>query len=196
MNNAATTSRTRTAVLDAALEVFAERTFAGTPVPVIAERAGVAAGTLYRHWPSKEALANAVYQRAKECFAEYLSRGRRTAAPRDSRELRADFDSGWDNLMAFAQECPATLAFLEHQQHAAYLDDESLRLSQQVEEIGTALISAGQDLGVFREADPRMLTALLFGAYVGLSKAGRAGLDLDPAALLAAREAVWGLLTR
>src|SRR5712692_1439339 len=66
---AATTETTpadkREAILDAALELFAERTFEGTPVPLIAERAGVAAGTIYRYFDGKEALVNALYRRCK-----------------------------------------------------------------------------------------------------------------------------------
>ena len=44
----------REAILRAALELFAERTFDGTPVPLIAERADVGAGTIYRYFASKE----------------------------------------------------------------------------------------------------------------------------------------------
>lgn len=46
----------REAILAAALDLFAERTFEGTPVPLIAERAGVATGTIYRYFESKETL--------------------------------------------------------------------------------------------------------------------------------------------
>ena len=52
-------------ILHAALELFTERTFAGAAVPLVAERAGVATGTIYRYFPSKEALLNAVYQQWK-----------------------------------------------------------------------------------------------------------------------------------
>ena len=55
----------REAILDAALHLFTERTFAACPVPLVAERAGVATGTIYRYFPSKEALVNEVYRRWK-----------------------------------------------------------------------------------------------------------------------------------
>jgi AcrR family transcriptional regulator len=44
------------AILDAALEVFRERGYDGTTIPAIAERAGIAQGTLYNYYPSKEKL--------------------------------------------------------------------------------------------------------------------------------------------
>ncbi|WP_263166377.1 TetR/AcrR family transcriptional regulator [Streptomyces sp. SCSIO ZS0520] len=183
---------TRAALLSAALVVFAERTVTGTAVPVIAQQAKVATGTLYRHWPSKEALANAVYKEAKQLFGDYLGRGRAARPVTSPAELRAAFEAVWDNLLDFAEEQPASLAFLEHQQHATYLDTANQRLVAEVEGFAASLLRTGQRLGVVRAADPLMLTNMVFGAYVGLTKQTWP----RPAALRTeAREAVWGLLT-
>ena len=51
--------RNRLRVLEAAEEVFAEQGLA-VPLDEIARRAGVGAGTVYRHFPTKEALFEAV----------------------------------------------------------------------------------------------------------------------------------------
>ncbi|GGN23019.1 TetR/AcrR family transcriptional regulator [Streptomyces fuscichromogenes] len=51
--------RNRARVLDTAHEVFAAEGF-GVPIDEIARRAGVGAGTVYRHFPTKEALFEAV----------------------------------------------------------------------------------------------------------------------------------------
>ena len=69
-NRAANADERREAILAAALELFSERGFHGTAVPLVAEKAGVGAGTLYRYFESKEALVNALYQRWK---GEFLS---------------------------------------------------------------------------------------------------------------------------
>ncbi|WES63050.1 helix-turn-helix domain containing protein [Microbacter sp. GSS18] len=50
------TERTREALLTAALELFAERGYAGATTAAIAERAGVSEMTLFRHFPTKDAL--------------------------------------------------------------------------------------------------------------------------------------------
>src|SRR5439155_25422924 len=47
---------TKEGIMDAALAVFHERGYEGTTIPAIAERAGVAQGTLYNYFPSKEKL--------------------------------------------------------------------------------------------------------------------------------------------
>jgi AcrR family transcriptional regulator len=51
--------RNRQRILDAAAATFASDGI-GVPVDVVAERAGVGIGTLYRHFPTKEALFEAI----------------------------------------------------------------------------------------------------------------------------------------
>ena len=50
----------RRRILDAALGLFAERGFHGTAVPLVAGRAEVGAGTIYRFFESKEEIALAL----------------------------------------------------------------------------------------------------------------------------------------
>jgi AcrR family transcriptional regulator len=51
----------REAVMQAALELVGERGFHGSPMALIADRAGVAAGTIYRFFDSKDALITAIH---------------------------------------------------------------------------------------------------------------------------------------
>ncbi|MDI6769243.1 MAG: TetR/AcrR family transcriptional regulator [Anaerolineales bacterium] len=48
--------RTRQAVMDAAYELFLEKGYAATSMRQIAERAGLALGGIYNHFPNKEAI--------------------------------------------------------------------------------------------------------------------------------------------
>jgi AcrR family transcriptional regulator len=48
--------KTRESIDSAALDLFAEKGFAGTATSEIAKRAGVAEGTIFRHYPNKKAL--------------------------------------------------------------------------------------------------------------------------------------------
>jgi AcrR family transcriptional regulator len=57
--------RNRERLLDAAKEVFARGT-GDASLEAIARRAGVGIGTLYRHFPTREALYEAVYSREVE----------------------------------------------------------------------------------------------------------------------------------
>lgn len=49
-------------ILDAALELFAEQGFAATKMSDIAQRAGIAKGTIYRYFETKDALFEAMVQ--------------------------------------------------------------------------------------------------------------------------------------
>ncbi|MES1260075.1 MAG: helix-turn-helix domain-containing protein, partial [Gemmatimonadota bacterium] len=53
---------TRDRLLEAARELFTTTGYHATTTPILAKRAGVAEGTIYRHFPSKQALLNAAYQ--------------------------------------------------------------------------------------------------------------------------------------
>ena len=146
----------REAILDAALELFAQRTFDGTAVPLIAERAGVAAGTIYRYFDSKEALVNALYRRCKGELRDVLADAIATGTTHEER-----FRLLWRGQWLFAAEHPQALAFLETQHHEAYLDAESHALSGEIEAAAVAYVRAAQADGAMRRAPPEMLIAIL-----------------------------------
>jgi len=188
---------TREAVLDAALAVFTEHTYDGTAMSVLATRAGVAVGTIYRHFPSKEALGNAVYRQWKarlavDLFADHGADGA-GGAPLPVRE---EFGLVWRGMLRFAAEFPDAFAFLELQQHAGYLDAESVALTERIDRAGAELIIRGQRSGEIRAGDPEVLVALAYGAFVGLAAARRGGGATGAGDLALAEEAVWDLLSR
>uniref|UniRef100_A0A5Q5CB81 Transcriptional regulator, TetR family n=1 Tax=Mycobacterium sp. (strain JLS) TaxID=164757 RepID=A0A5Q5CB81_MYCSJ len=80
-------ARNRDRVLRVAYETFAAD---GLTVPVdeIARRAGVGAGTIYRHFPTKEALYTAVVEHR---LYEMIERGRELLASGDPGEALFDF---------------------------------------------------------------------------------------------------------
>ena len=178
-------------ILDAATRLFAERTFAATPVPLVAAEAGVGTGTLYRYFPSKETLGNAVYQRAKGRFLAQA--GQIGSEYDDPRQL---FAAWWKALFDFASSYPEDFAFLEHQQHAGYLDERSRELSAHVDQAVHEVLRGAQRQGAVRALDPAVLTALVFGAFVGIDRQARAGdLQLDDMTRAATEAAVWDLLS-
>ena len=71
----------RTAILDAALDLFVERGYYGTPVPLVAEHAGVGAGTIYRYFKSKEDLVNTLYRQVKQSLANFVLAGVKQDVP-------------------------------------------------------------------------------------------------------------------
>ena len=69
------------ALLEAATEVVAEQGLAA-PTSLIAKRAGVAEGTLFRYFPTKDELLNALYLDIKRSLGESMrERINRAATP-------------------------------------------------------------------------------------------------------------------
>jgi AcrR family transcriptional regulator len=180
----------RDAILDAALELFSERTFASTPMPELARRAGVGAGTIYRYFDSKDALVNALFQRWKTEMTEVVSGN---IPP--GLTPREQFRQWWRGLGKFATEHPAAFLFLETHHHAAYLDGPSRRCGAQLSERAIAYIREGQRRGAIRKGQPEVLMALVLGAFTGLVKsATEHNRPLTRATLDASEDAVWALL--
>lgn len=179
----------------AALQLFAERGYHGTSIPMILEAAEVSASSLYRLFPSKEALVNAVFLEAKTRLGDAL--GEVEVEPEGDRDAHAaahaHFVRIWDRLARFAAEEPVTFRFLELQDHTPYLDGPSRTKELSVL---APLALACMDLqrrGVLRaEIGVDVMLATLWGALVGLVKASRLGyLAIDDDKLGEAREALW-----
>jgi len=68
------TGQTRRKILDAAVRLLGERGYAGLRTTDVAEAAGVSKGALTHHFPSKDALVQAVIEHVFECAAEQARR--------------------------------------------------------------------------------------------------------------------------
>jgi AcrR family transcriptional regulator len=87
----------REAIMNAALELFAERSFHATPVPLIAKTAQVGAGTIYRYFKDKEDLFLELYVHWRGQFFEAIGKDLSTDIP-----LRAIFHEIWKRKVDFA----------------------------------------------------------------------------------------------
>jgi AcrR family transcriptional regulator len=75
------------ALMDAGAELFAEKGYEATTMTEIASRAGAAIGSLYQFFPSKEALAEALFDRFAERWAASFARIEELAPGRSAPEL-------------------------------------------------------------------------------------------------------------
>ncbi len=175
------------AILAAALELFVERGFHGTSVPSVAERAGVAAGTIYHYFPSKEALVNALFKQWKAQIAARVV----TGFPFD-RPVREQFRVIWERMAEFALAHPRELAFLELHHHGSYLDAESKRIENQVVDFGIEMVRRAQREQAIKPLPAALLVELVNGAFLGVFRAAIEGrLPLTKATLMDAERCCW-----
>ena len=179
-------------ILEAALHLFAERGFHGTAVPLVAQRAKVGAGTLYRYFASKEALVNALFVRWKGALASHLMSDFPVGAP-----ARQKFHEMWRRLVEFARTYPEALKFLELHHHHDYLDANSLRIEQELMAPLRALIEMGQAQEEYKKIQPDVLACLVFGGFKALMQLSWQGqLELTAKVLSDAEECSWQAIRR
>ncbi len=177
----------RQAILDAALSLFADQGFHGTSVPQIAQKAGVAAGTLYRYFEGKEAMVNVLYRHWRQTVQQFvLEEFPFAATPREQ------FGAYWRRLFAFAMKYPKAIAFLDFHHHQPYLDAESFEAEKVGRETLRPFIESAQQHGVLKAVQPEVIMAITIGALIGLVKAAREGnVKLSPGLIRDAEEVCW-----
>ncbi len=180
------------AILEAALALFAERGFHGTSVPSIAEKAEVAAGTIYRYFESKEALVNALYVRKKSALAAALMGDFPFGGT-----PREQFHHFFTRSIGFAKKDELAFKFLEGHHHAPYLDEESRAVEERTLEPARAFFALTERLKITRRAKPEALGAIVWGGIVGLMRATwECRLTLDAKVEAAAEDALWDAIVR
>lgn len=177
----------RTAILDAALDLFVERGYHGTAVPAVAERAGVGAGTIYRYFKNKEDLVNTLYRQSKQELATHVLVGiPPTGAPREQ------FHQLWRRLALYWRKNPKVFAFLELHHHASYLDDDSRLIESRVLDLTTAFVSRLQAQMVVKPISPMALMIIVYWGFIGLTRCAAEGrLVLDDQVLDETEQCLW-----
>lgn len=188
---AAPTDR-RDKILEAALVCFVTEGFHGTAVPEVSKRAGVATGTIYHHFPSKEALVNAVFRQWKERIGLSVM-----AAFPPTGTVREQFRAIWFAMMDFALAHPDGFAFLELHNHRSYLDGESRAMENRLKDFGAVVVGKAQADGLVKAGPPILLMELVFGAFIGMMRAHWDGrFPLTPDQRVLAEAACWDLIAR
>ena len=149
----------RQAIVDAALDLFAEKGIRATTTRDIAARAGITEGAIYRHFPSKDALAGGIFV---DCMMRLLVHLQAAAAEGDTarerlcRTARAFLD--------FAEATPAAYNYIM----VSHQDDLQALMAQETKpkDIVAAIIADGMAAGEFREMDVQLATAFVIGICI------------------------------
>nr|WP_238362843.1 TetR/AcrR family transcriptional regulator [Actinopolymorpha pittospori] len=160
---------TRDAVQTAAVRVFARRGYAASSIRDIAAEAGVSVGTIYRHYPTKEALyANLLDQALTGlvALAEELS------GPGRPVELIRDFTTRYLSDLT-ADDGAAEFVVVINQGLTARVQageaDRAFGAHRSMWRAFEDLIRRGQEVGELGDGDPAQLTTCYFATLGGLT---------------------------
>jgi AcrR family transcriptional regulator len=111
----------RNAILDAATRVFAERGLTAAPTSEISKQAGVAEGTLFTYFNTKDDLINSLYREIKLELADAMMSG----FPR-KKSVRTRLRHVWDCYVNWGVKNPEQRKVLAQLQVSGMLSKESI----------------------------------------------------------------------
>jgi TetR/AcrR family transcriptional regulator, fatty acid metabolism regulator protein len=149
----------REAILRAATDIFADRGFFNAQVADVARAAGVAAGTVYLYFKSKDDLLVSIFERT---MREAIADGRACVAPlRDPVEqLRAIARVHLDRMGS--DRSLAVVFQVELRQSTKFMEHFSATLVREYLGVIRGILVAGQGTGAFRREINATLAAKLF----------------------------------
>jgi AcrR family transcriptional regulator len=148
------------AIAKATFMLVEQTGLSGLTMPAIARTAGVATGTLYVYFKSKDELLAALYEQAKTATAARVMQGDDPAAP-----LRMRFQRMWRNLLDNRLAHSAEMVFLEQYYNSPWFSDASRALSARLIKDWTDLIEAAKLQQVLKDV-PTPLLVNSFGGSV------------------------------
>ena len=142
---------TRQRLLRAALELYTTVGFRATTTPAIAARAGVAEGTIYRHFSGKEHLLNEVYRGAQRWGATVVRETEGEGAPNRLHHIaRTLFDT--------AGRDAALTRMLLRRRDEQHLDEKSREAAREFRDALQHVVAGGRSDGAVRTGPTELWT--------------------------------------
>jgi len=182
---------TRQRLQRAALELFTSAGYRGTTTPALAQRAGVAEGTIYRHFSGKRHLYNVVYQ-ATQGWAVDLVRELDSGEVGDARTRLGRIAR---RLTESAARDPAAVHMLLARPNRDLLDETSHDASRRFHEAVERIVAEGKAAGTVRPG-PADLWATVWLEVVALAlhRIARRDWPADSPLTVQTIEAAWSAI--
>lgn len=155
----------RESITNAALKLFVENGFHGTATGKIAQEAGVANGTLFQYFKTKDELVIALYLQFKEEMFEFVSEH-----TDNKTDIKESIKSNLLSSLNWALDNPTKFHFIQQFHISPYLGKvEQEVLNKQVEPHLT-LIQKGIQKGVLKSMPADLIYSLISNQVFGVYK--------------------------
>lgn len=153
------------AIFESTLELVRENGFHGTPMSQIAKKAGVAAGTIYHHFDSKDTLILQLYEHVLDQILHSLLK-----CDEEQMNYRDRFFNFFISHCLFYIEHPNALFFIEQFVNSPYNNQQTLQENEKVQGSFKHLIRYGVEQQLLKPMDHRIVGSLVLGAIVSTAK--------------------------
>jgi AcrR family transcriptional regulator len=179
----------RERILSAALEIVAEHGYAGCSVAAVADRAQMATGSVYRHFPAKADLVAEVFRTASQREVDAVARAGRLEATTSER-----IASAISTFAGRALRSPRMAYALLAEPVDPAVDAERLVFRREYARVFATFVRAGVESGELPRQDPELSATALVGAIgealVGPLSLGTAAPQTIPDLILFAQRAL------
>ena len=150
---------TKERILEAALEMFSQKGYAGTNIRELTASLGLVKSSMYRHFKSKEEIWNTLLDEMIAYYGEHFGSPERLPPVPDSLEGLVDMTMQMVNITVHDEKIIMTRKVLTLEQ---FRDDRARELATKhfltgLTEIFTRIFAEMMDKGLIRRDDPAML---------------------------------------
>lgn len=175
------------AIFESTLTLIRANGFHGTPMSQIAKQAGVAAGTIYHHFDSKDTLILELYEHVLQQMLSSLLQ-----ADGEEMDYRERFFNFFISHCLFYMEHPNALFFMEQFVNSPYNSRQTSQENERAQGTLKDLITYGVEHQVLKPIDARIVGSLVHGAVVSTAKIHLCRkIPLGPQTLHQIAEMVW-----
>ena len=185
----------RNDIMQAALELIAEQGFHGAPMAEIAEKAGVAAGTIYRYFESKDVLITELHRELEDKIMAVLQEGYPSVRP-----LRERFLYLIRELLRYFITNPLHFRYMEQYFNSPYgisMHRDRLLGKSRNNDILKVIFEEGISQQILKDFPVAVLFPLAFGPMIILMRDHILGfITLDDSLIRQITEACWDAIKR
>ncbi|HWH61691.1 MAG TPA: TetR/AcrR family transcriptional regulator [Ginsengibacter sp.] len=153
------------AILKSTLELIKDNGFHGTPISMIAKHAGVASGTIYHYFPSKDAIIIALHQQIKSQMVAAMF-----TEANNGKEYKQQFFDGWINLCKYFINNPGALFFHEQFNSSPYAKIVSKKNGKGSISKFNEFFQSGMDKGYLKKMEYLLIASAVFGCITATAK--------------------------
>ncbi|KAB5490912.1 MULTISPECIES: TetR/AcrR family transcriptional regulator [Flagellimonas] len=152
-------------IIDAGLRLIEERGLHRTPMAMIAERADVGMGTVYKYFKDKEDIINAIYVRIKQEEAAIVFVNQ--AAHKDVKLAFFDY---YSRMIDYFVNNPVRFNFISQYAFSPIINETTQKEAMSNFYPFDEMYQMGLDQDLFKEVDAQHLTYFVFSAIAGWLK--------------------------
>jgi AcrR family transcriptional regulator len=154
-------AQTRTRILSAALRLFASQGFDATTTRDLAQQAGVAEGTLFRHFANKKAIlievaTNGWVEILTDLLTELSEMGSYKAVAQVMRRRMWNMHKNVDLMR---------VCFMEAQFHPDLRDRIQLEVIDKMSDVAEAFFQTAMDKGIYRQMNAKLVAKVFLGMF-------------------------------